>query len=100
MKKIIATTATALTLATGIGAGMAVSGGPANAASVKVVARPINVTLPSKSEDDASRYVAISHGWAYVTAKGVTVKIGPAGPKSHGDYYNGAWHLVIIPPVK
>jgi hypothetical protein len=90
-------------MALGVGA-VATSSAHASAVqathATKVVAKPVTVTLPSKTEDDESRYVAIYGGWAYVTVKGVTVKIGPAGPKSHGDYYKGAWHLVIIPPVK
>jgi hypothetical protein len=103
MKKLIVTAIATAGLALGAGA---VSVNSAHATthsvpdSVKTVAKPVTVTLPYPSEDDASRSVAITKGWAYVTVKGVTVKIGPAGPKSYGDYYNHAWHLTVIPPAR
>ena len=102
MRNKITMPALAGVIAAGITVPLAASMASAGTAPAATTARPasVHVTVPARSEDDASRSVAIYKGWAYVTVKGVTVKIGPAGPKSYGDYYGHAWHLTIIPPAR
>ena len=61
------------------------------------VTKPVTVVLPSRSEDDDSRSVAIYRGVAHIRVGGTDIRIYPAGPRSHGDYSHGAWRLVLYP---
>ncbi len=64
---------------------------------MKHAPKHIDITIPGKSEDDDSIAVAIVNRTAYVWVKGVKITLSHAGPKSYGDYYKGAWHLVLFP---
>lgn len=102
MNKTVIAGAVVLAAAVPVAAG-AVSAGHASAAVQSVrVSRPVTVIVPARSEDDASRWVSIDRGVAHVHVRGVDIRVGPAGPRSYGDYDGRihAWRLVIIPPAR
>ena len=98
MRNTITMAALAGVIAAGITVPLAASMASATTAPA---ARPaiVHVVVPARSEDDDSRSVAIYKGQAWVTIKGVTVRISPAGPGSYGDYSRGAWRLVLKVPA-
>ena len=101
MRNKITMAALAGVIAAGITVPLAASMASATttAPAVRPASASVHVTVPARSEDDASRQVAIYGGAAHVTVKGVDVKISPAGPGSYGDYSRGAWRLVLKVPA-
>lgn len=104
MSKVLA--AALLTVALVIGLAMALASPHANAtplaahpsSTATTVAGTVRVTFPCPSEDSSNCYVAYvtqNHTMRLYDRSHVTSLT--AGPKSYGDYYSRAWHLVIYP---